>query len=68
MRTAALSLAELLTYYDRYTVPEFQRVYGWRETELDRLFSDFQTAMLGRQRASSSAPFIWLHPEARARL
>jgi hypothetical protein len=47
MRTAALSLAELLTYYDHYTVPEFQRVYGWRETELDRLFSDFQTAMLG---------------------
>ena len=47
MRTAALSLAELLTYYDRYTVPEFQRVYGWRETELDRLFSDFQTAILG---------------------
>ena len=47
MRTAALSLAELLTYHDRYTVPEFQRVYGWRETELDRLFSDFQTAMLG---------------------
>jgi Protein of unknown function DUF262/Protein of unknown function (DUF1524) len=47
MRTAALSLAELLTHYDRYTVPEFQRVYGWRETELDRLFSDFQTAMLG---------------------
>lgn len=47
MQTAALSLAELLTYHDRYTVPEFQRVYGWRETELDRLFSDFQTAMLG---------------------
>ena len=45
MRTAALSLAELLSYRDRYTVPEFQRVYGWGETELDRLFSDFETAM-----------------------
>ena len=47
LRTAALSLAELLSYRDRYTVPEFQRVYGWGETELDRLFSDFETAMRG---------------------
>ena len=46
MRAAALSLAELLSYSGRYTVPEFQRVYGWGETELDRLFSDFETAML----------------------
>src|SRR5262245_36438106 len=45
MRAAALSLAELLSYRDRFTVPEFQRVYGWGETELDRLFSDFETAM-----------------------
>ena len=35
------------SYRDRYTVPEFQRVYGWGETELDRLFSDFETAMRG---------------------
>ncbi|HEU4378419.1 MAG TPA: DUF262 domain-containing HNH endonuclease family protein [Hyphomicrobiaceae bacterium] len=45
IRSAALSLAELLWYRDRYTVPEFQRVYGWGETEVDRLFSDFETAM-----------------------
>ena len=53
MQTAALSLAELLTYHDRYTVPEFQRVYGWRETELDRLFSDFQTQCCAPSPASS---------------
>jgi hypothetical protein len=47
LRTAALSLAELLSYRDRYTVPEFQRVYGWGETELDRLFSDFESPMRG---------------------
>ena len=54
MRTAALSLAELLSYRDRYTVPEFQRVYGWGETELDRLFSDFETAM----RSTSGCLFL----------
>ena len=60
MRTAAMSVAELLTYLDRYVVPEFQRVYGWGETELDRLFSDLADGKAAaRQRGSSSAPSSW---------
>jgi hypothetical protein len=45
LRAAAMSLAELLTHCDLYAVPEYQRVYGWGETEIVRLFSDLQRAM-----------------------
>jgi uncharacterized protein DUF262/uncharacterized protein DUF1524 len=45
LRTEAMSLAELLARYDSYTVPDFQRVYGWGETEIQRLLSDLESAM-----------------------
>jgi Protein of unknown function DUF262/Protein of unknown function (DUF1524) len=47
LRTAAMSIAELLAFNQRYVVPEFQRVYGWGETELERLFSDLGNTMRG---------------------
>jgi len=40
LRTAAMSLAELLTYCLKYTVPDYQRVYAWGEDQIDRLLSD----------------------------
>lgn len=47
MRTAAMSIADLLSFRHRFVVPEFQRVYGWGETELNRLFADVEAALLG---------------------
>lgn len=44
LRTAAMSLAELLTYCLRYTVPDYQRVYAWGENQIDRLLSDLEPA------------------------
>jgi len=43
LRTAAMSLAELLTYCLKYTVPDYQRVYAWGEDQIDRLLSDLDT-------------------------
>ncbi len=40
LRAAAMSLADLLTYCVKYTVPDYQRVYAWGEDQVDRLFSD----------------------------
>lgn len=51
LRTAAMSLAELLTYCQKYTVPDYQRVYAWGEDQIDRLLSDLDT--------SSSAPWLY---------
>jgi hypothetical protein len=45
LRAAAMGLAEVLGYYDQYVVPEYQRVYGWGEVEIARLFSDVERAM-----------------------
>ncbi|KAB2920187.1 MAG: DUF262 domain-containing protein [Hyphomicrobiaceae bacterium] len=60
LRTAAMSLAKLLTYRERFAVPEYQRVYGWRETELDRLFSDLETAMRRHGRRGDLEPCFFL--------
>ena len=46
--TAAMSIEELLTFRRRYLIPEYQRVYGWRETELQRLFGDIDNAISSR--------------------
>jgi hypothetical protein len=40
-----MSLVELLARYSSYTVPEFQRVYGWGETQIKCLFSDLESAI-----------------------
>jgi hypothetical protein len=48
LRPEALSLAGLLARYSQYTVPAFQRVYGWGEAQISRLLSDLDSAM--RQR------------------
>lgn len=45
VRAEAMSLADLLARYSTYTVPEFQRVYGWGETQIERLLSDLQGAI-----------------------
>jgi hypothetical protein len=45
LRAEAMSLAELLACYSNYTVPEFQRVYGWGETQIKRLLSDLESAV-----------------------
>jgi uncharacterized protein DUF262/uncharacterized protein DUF1524 len=45
LRTEAMSLAELLARHNKYTVPDFQRVYGWGETQIKRLLSDLESAM-----------------------
>lgn len=53
---AAMGLAEMLTRFDQYLVPEYQRVYGWGEVEVSRLFSDFGGAM------RPNAPRFFLGP------
>jgi len=45
LRAEAMSLAELLARYSNYTVPEFQRVYGWGEIQIKRLLSDLESAI-----------------------
>ena len=45
LRAEAMSLAELLARYSNYTVPDFQRVYGWGEPQIKRLLSDLESAI-----------------------
>lgn len=45
LSAAAMGLAEMLQHFDQYLVPEYQRVYGWGETEIKRLVSDVERAM-----------------------
>jgi hypothetical protein len=45
LRAEEMNLGELLARYCSYTVPEFQRVYGWGETQIKRLFSDLESAI-----------------------
>lgn len=45
LQAAAMGLAEVLVLFDQYFVPEYQRVYGWGELEISRLFSDLERAM-----------------------
>jgi hypothetical protein len=45
LRAEEMNLGELLARYSSYTVPEFQRVYGWGETQIKRLFSDLESAL-----------------------
>lgn len=50
LRAEAISLADLLARYSTYTVPEFQRVYAWGETQIERLLSDIESAMARKAR------------------
>jgi hypothetical protein len=47
LRAEAMSLAKLLARFSNYAVPEFQRVYGWGEMQVDRLLSDLESNMKG---------------------
>ena len=50
LRAAAMSLAELLAYCARFSVPEYQRVYAWGEAEINRLISDLARAVQRKDR------------------
>lgn len=56
LQAAAMGLAEVMVLYDQYFVPEYQRVYGWGELEISRLFSDLERAM------RPNAPGFYLGP------
>lgn len=45
LRAEAMGLTELLGCYEQFLVPEFQRVYGWGEFEIERLLGDLDRAM-----------------------
>jgi len=45
LRSEAMSLVELLTCSSRYTVPDYQRVYAWGETQIEGLLSDLESAL-----------------------
>jgi hypothetical protein len=48
LRTAAMSLAEVLTDCTKYTIPDYQRVYAWDENQITPLLSDLIAAMRGK--------------------
>lgn len=68
-RAEAMSLAELLRHHSKYTVPDYQRVYGWKERQVEQLFSDLQRAAQRRRQPGAPSYFlgtIYLSaPEAR---
>jgi hypothetical protein len=58
MDAEAMSLAKLLARYDKYTVPHFQRVYGWTDPQIRQLLGDFEAGM--QRRASVYLGNIYL--------
>jgi hypothetical protein len=60
LHAAAMSVAGLLEHFSKFSVPDYQRAYGWTESQLERLFSDLQAAMQRRARPGGSPPLFYL--------
>jgi hypothetical protein len=48
LRLAAMSLAEMLTRFHKFSVPDYQRVYAWGEGQVQLLLSDLEVASSGK--------------------
>lgn len=57
-RAEAMSLAELLRHHSKYSVPDYQRVYGWKEPQVEQLFSDLRTAVQRRRQPGAPPHFL----------
>ena len=58
-----MTLPSLLRSHRRFLVPPHQRVYGWGETQIDRLLTDFGVRVGARNQVSiarSALPWLFL--------
>jgi hypothetical protein len=53
-----MSLAEMLTRYHKFTVPDYQRVYAWGEDQVKRLLSDLEAATIRSD--TQATPWLYL--------